>query len=231
MRAATPSPAEPDLPDELPSAELSELGHDDRLSELNLKDLDLHEQSARGVSIKACRLSATDLSGSRLEHLSLVDSVVETCNLANVRGHSAQLRKVSVRNSRVTGIDLGSATLRDVAFRDCRIDLASFSTARLQRVSFEDCILSQTDFLTAQLDSVRFVRCELRNADVRGARLKGCELRRSDLTGLQGVDSLRGIAMEWADILDGAGVWAAALGIEILDPDTPAGTSRPRPSG
>jgi hypothetical protein len=41
--------------------------------------------------------------------------------------------------------------------------------------------------------------------------------------GLQGVDSLRGIAMEWADILDGAGVWAAALGIEILDPDTPAG--------
>ena len=222
MRAPTPSPAEPDLPDELTPAELRELGHDERLNELELRDLDLHDQSARGVSISACRLASADLSGSRLEHLSLVDSVVQTCNLANVRGRSAQLRKVLVLGSRVTGIDLGSATLRDVTFRDCRIDLASFSTARLQRVSFEDCILAQTDFLDAQLDSVRFVRCELTNADVRGARVKDSELRRSDLTGLQGVDSLRGIAMEWTDILDGAGVWASALGIEVLDPDAPA---------
>ena len=36
-------------------------------------------------------------------------------------------------------------------------------------------------------------------------------------TGLQGVESLRGAAMEWPDILDMAGVWAAALGIEVLD--------------
>jgi hypothetical protein len=29
---------------------------------------------------------------------------------------------------------------------------------------------------------------------------------------------LRGAAMEWPDIVDMAGIWAAALGIEVLDP-------------
>jgi uncharacterized protein YjbI with pentapeptide repeats len=54
-------------------------------------------------------------------------------------------------------------------------------------------------------------------ADFRGARLQGCEFRRSDVTGLQGLASLRGAAMEWADLVKMAGVWAAALGIVVLD--------------
>jgi hypothetical protein len=36
---------------------------------------------------------------------------------------------------------------------------------------------------------------------------------------MQGVESLRGAAMEWSDIVGMAGVWAAALGIEVLDGD------------
>jgi uncharacterized protein YjbI with pentapeptide repeats len=86
-------------------------------------------------------------------------------------------------------------------------------------VTFEDCLLQQTDFLEAQLDAVRFHRCDLARADFRGARLKACEFRRCNLTGLEGVGSLRGAAMEWPDVVEMAGVWAAALGIEILDPD------------
>ena len=62
-------------------------------------------------------------------------------------------------------------------------------------------------------------------ADFRGARLTHCEFRRSDLTGLQGVESLRGAALEWPDIVEMAGVWATALGIEILEADGPGQTS------
>lgn len=67
------------------------------------------------------------------------------------------------------------------------------------------------------LDAVRFHRCDLTRADFRGARLKRCEFRGSDLTGLEGVESLRGAAMDWPGIVEMAGVWAAALGIEVLD--------------
>ena len=85
-------------------------------------------------------------------------------------------------------------------------------------MTFEDCLLAQTDFLEAQLESVRFHRCDLSRGDFRGARLHRCEFRRTTLTGLQGVENLRGAAMEWVDILDMAAVWAATLGIDILDP-------------
>ena len=67
--------------------------------------------------------------------------------------------------------------------------------------------------------SVRFHRCDLSRADFRGARMQRCEFRRSDLTGLQGIENLRGSAMEWPDIVGMAGLWATALGIEVLDAD------------
>lgn len=121
--------------------------------------------------------------------------------------------------SRLTGVHVPEGRLLDVAFVGCRIDLASFGFSKLLRVTFEDCVLRQTDFLEAELDSVRFHDCDLTEADFRGARLQACEFRRSNLNGLQGVTSLRGAAMEWPDIVELAGVWAAALGIEVLDVD------------
>jgi len=74
-------------------------------------------------------------------------------------------------------------------------------------------------FLEAQLDDVRFHRCDLTRSDFRGARLKRCEFRRCNLTGLQGVESLRGAAMEWPDIVEMAGLLASTLGIQTLDTD------------
>jgi uncharacterized protein YjbI with pentapeptide repeats len=74
-----------------------------------------------------------------------------------------------------------------------------------------------TTFLEAQLESVSFRDCDLQRADFRDARLKRCEFRRSDLNGAEGIANLRGSAMEWPDIVNMAGVWAAALGIETLD--------------
>lgn len=86
-------------------------------------------------------------------------------------------------------------------------------------MTFDDCLLAQTDFLEAQLESVRFHHCDLTCADFRGARLKLCELRGCDLSGLQGVRSLRGAGLESPDIVETAGAWAAALGIGVLDTD------------
>jgi uncharacterized protein YjbI with pentapeptide repeats len=104
-----------------------------------------------------------------------------------------------------------------VTIENCRVDLASFAFARLVRVTFEDCLLVQADFIDAQLESVRFHGCDLQRANFRGAALERCEFRRSDVSGIQGAESLRGAAMEWPDIVEMAGVWAGALGIEVLD--------------
>jgi uncharacterized protein YjbI with pentapeptide repeats len=134
-----------------------------------------------------------------------------------VQARSASVKRVTIENSRLTGIVLPEAVLTDVTVRGCRVDLASFSFSRLERVTFEDCLLAQTDFLEARLASVRFHSCDLKRADFRDGRLERCEFRRSNLNGLEGAERLRGSAMEWPDIVEMAGVWAATLGIEVLD--------------
>ncbi len=216
-RAGTPE--QPDLSDDLAPSTLDSLSHDVVLSELELANSDLRDQHANGVQFQAAAVTDVDLSGSRLDDLRITDSEFRACNLANIRAQRANVLRVLVADCRLTGLHVSEAQLRDVTIRDCRVDLASFGFSRLERVTFEDCLLAKTDFLEAQLDSVRFHRCDLAEGDFRGARLQRCEFRRTNLVGLQGVEHLRGSAMEWPDIVEMAGVWAAALGIQVLDDD------------
>jgi uncharacterized protein YjbI with pentapeptide repeats len=211
-------PTRPELPEQLEQIELSALEHDERLAELELTGGLLVDQRARGVTFQAVRLTGTDLSGSQLEHLRIVDCMLKSCNVANVNARGARLKGVVIADSRLTGMALFEGELTDVMFQGCRVDLASFSSCGMDRVRFEDCVLTQSDFMEGRLQSVGFHGCDLTNGDFRGAKLKRCELRRTDLTGVQGVESLRGLAMEWPDIVEMAGVWAGALGIEVLDP-------------
>jgi hypothetical protein len=64
---------------------------------------------------------------------------------------------------------------------------------------------------------VRFHDCDLTGADFRGARLQACELRRSNLSGIEHASGLRGASLEWPYVVELAGVWAAELGIGVLD--------------
>jgi uncharacterized protein YjbI with pentapeptide repeats len=219
MPRATPSPGQPQLPHQINPGKIEALHHDDRIGDIELSDIAMIDQHANGVTFETVKLARVDLSGSRLEHLHIVDGALDGCNLANLRGRNANMKRVRVKSSRLTGIDLAESALSDVTVSGCRIDLASFGFSRCERVTFEDCLLVQTDFLEAQLDAVRFHSCDLTHADFRGARLKRCEFRGSDLTDLQGVESLRGAAIDWSCIVEMAGVWAAALGIEVLDAD------------
>ena len=78
-------------------------------------------------------------------------------------------------------------------------------------------MLAQAEFREALLRSVRFEHCDLTEADITGLRLDG----------LAGAERLRGAAMPWGDIVGHAGVFAAALGIRLLDAEEPAPVRRP----
>jgi uncharacterized protein YjbI with pentapeptide repeats len=216
-RAAVP--VAPDIPPQLDPAALTELAHEARLFEVDVRDAELPGGWAIGVGIRSARLRAVDVSGSDLEQLHALDAILHGCNLANVEAPRANLVRVSLTGCRLTGISLFEAFLRDVTFTGCRIDLASFGSGRLQQVTFEDCVLTQSQFLESELQSVRFHDCDLTQVDFRGARMDRCELRGCDLAGAHGVPQLTGSAMPWADIVAHAGTWAAALGIAVLDDD------------
>jgi hypothetical protein len=64
---------------------------------------------------------------------------------------------------------------------------------------------------------VRFHDCELTETDFRGATLRRCEARGSELQSLRGVERLRGLSMPWAEIVANADIWADALGIGRIE--------------
>jgi uncharacterized protein YjbI with pentapeptide repeats len=147
----------------------------------------------------------------------LADAAGTDLDWANEQRRGLSLTRVELRLCRLTGSELAEATLLDVTFADCRLDLVGLRMAKLERVVFRDCRMAECDLYDATLTDVLFERCELRKATLAGARLKRVELRGCDLTGLDGVEALRGARMPWNDVLENAPLFAAALGLEILD--------------
>lgn len=148
----------------------------------------------------------------------LRDVTVEDADWAGsrpVRGLEA--RRVELRRCRLTGAELAEARLSDVTFDNCGLDLVNLRFAKLERVVFRDCRMIECDLYEASLKDVLFERCRLREATLSAATLQRVELRGCDLSGLRGVESLRGARMPWNDVLENAPLFATAAGIEIVD--------------
>ena len=212
-------PRPPRLPAQLEETPSGTLEHEATFSDASLPNVAWSGQQAGGVRLQAVRLVNGDLSGARLEKLGLSDCELTRCELANLEGRGTQATRVRVQESRLTGIGFPEGTLRDLLVRGCRLDLASFGFAQLIRVTFEDCLMAETSFLGARLEQVRFQGCDLSRADFREASLQRCEFSSSDLTDLQGVAQLRGAAVDRAGLVANVDLWAAALGITVLDAD------------
>lgn len=217
--AAATSPDPPELPSELAPLDGAAIEAEASFVEVELSGDAWPGEEGKDVSFKASRLANVDLSGAVLERLWLSHCELRACNLANLQATAARVQKTRISDSRLTGVAVAEATLSDVTFSGCRIDLAAFGFAQLERVTFADCVLTQSDFLEARLRHVRFHDCDLTGADFRGARLQACELRRCNLSGVEHVSGLRGASLEWPYIVELAGVWAAELGIGVLDQD------------
>jgi uncharacterized protein YjbI with pentapeptide repeats len=147
----------------------------------------------------------------------LVDLVAENQDWSNARAARSSIRRVELRLCRLTGVELAESELSDVVFADCRLDLAGLRFSKLERVVFRDCRMTECDLYGATLKDVVFERCELREATLTEVTVRRVDLVRCELAGLHGAEALRGARIPWDDVLQNGPVFAAALGIEILD--------------
>ena len=162
-------------------------------------------------------LGGEDLSGASVRGFELTDAVLRNCNVANLTAVKASFSRCAFAGCRMTGLAVPDSGLEDVRFTDCLVDLAAFGFSRLRRVIFDGCVLRDADFTDARFESVRFHRCELQGATFTGARFAKSEMRGCTLDGLRGIEGLKGVAMDWSDVVGLAGAFAAALGIEVID--------------
>lgn len=158
-------------------------------------------------------------AGARAHGFEMTDVVARGGNLANLTLVKGSLQRCAFSGCRMTGLALADTTLQDVRFTDCLIDLSAFGFSRFRRVIFSGCILRDADFGDARFEHSRFHRCELPGARFTGARFTTSEMRGCALEGVQGIEGLKGVAMDWSDVVGLAGEMAAALGIEVIGED------------
>jgi uncharacterized protein YjbI with pentapeptide repeats len=137
-----------------------------------------------------------------LELADMVDAVAEDADWANRQARGLVARRAEWRRCRLTGAELAEAALSDLTLDECRLDLTGLRMAKLERVAFRDCRMAECDLYEAELKDVLF---------------EGCELRGCRLDGIRGLASLGGARMPWGDVIENGHLFAAALGVEIVD--------------
>ena len=211
------APKDPDLPDDLPAAEVPPKLEGVVLERRLLKNLDLSNREASRLELLQSRVVEVDLSGSNLTSAAARDLTATGGSWANTRADGARLRRVQFENVRLTGTSLANSSIEDATFVECRIDLASFRFARLERVRFESCRMEEADFYDVRFTCAVFEDCALTGASWAGATFTRSEMRRCDLSGGMNIDRLRGVRMPWSDVINAAGDFASAVGIEIIE--------------
>ncbi|MGH3138208.1 MAG: pentapeptide repeat-containing protein [Gaiellales bacterium] len=209
-------PAEPRLPDDLKVEPAGLVADGDELAQTEILGAawsDLHLAALHATEVV---FRDAGFSGSVLVDPAFRDTVFERANLANATFRGGSLTRVLVAGGRLTGLQVAETEIHDVVWRACGADMATFRHARLERVTFEDCVLREADFTGVRGEWVRFHDCDLRGAGFSHAELTRSEFRRCRMDDIEGIEGLRGTAMELEQMLALAPAMARALGVRLL---------------
>ncbi len=214
----------PRLEPDLTKAELprDDLVDDALLSELVFVDVNFGGRSARLVDIEGCRLTGCSFAGSRLDKLTVSDSILERCDLANAELSRGAMTRVELTACRLTGLAAPGAAWRHVLVSDCLADLSSFRFASLARAEWVDCRLQGADFVGADLTGAVFRRCDLTRAELSQAKATRATFIDCTWDGIRGISSLAGATIVHGSPIDALTFTAAmaqALRITLGDPD------------
>ncbi|GAB3655833.1 pentapeptide repeat-containing protein [Glycomyces tarimensis] len=180
-----------------------------------LKGADWSEQSGDGV-FESSAIRDTDLSGSVLAPLEIVDVTVDHSVLSNGRWERMTARRVEITESQLVGWQAQFSLASDVYIADCRADFAGISIGTAKGpIVFERCRFMNANFL-GDLSKAVFLDCTFPGADfARVSNARGCDMRRSDLSGVNGLMSLKGSLITADQAVAIAGELAVAAGFKL----------------
>ncbi|MNL67363.1 hypothetical protein D3C87_1919370 [compost metagenome] len=80
---------------------------------------------------------------------------------------------------------------------------------------FDGCVLNDVDFYEAQLKNVEFINCTISRITFANARMMHVDISGSDVEGVNGISSLRGVTISYEQLMQLAPSFAAEAGIKI----------------
>lgn len=207
----------PQLPSELDKIAGGDFVSEATLDASHLKDADLTDHLAWGVSLDEVKLEKVILAGAKLEKFGGSDVIMHACDLSAVQSSEISLLRTAINDSRATGFDCSKGTFKDVSFTGCKLDMANFRFAKLTDVAFVDCILTDADFMGAEFKHVSFENCLLERTVFDQATMQDVDLRTSQLIDLRSWQSLTGATIDNVQLMTAAPYLANELGIKVID--------------
>lgn len=201
----------PDLPSE-PDIFLPPTA-DELLAEDNLiQSHDLRKASFRTLRAHGSVFESVQLSAAQIGSLTLRDTRLVNCDLANTIAHRLNCVRVEFHACRLTGLRSSAIEFRDVLFESCDLDYSQLPNALFHACEFRNCTLREADLQNANLSGALIHSSNLARCDLRGAQLTGADLRHSDVDSISiHRDDLNGAIV---DSLQAASL-ARLLGLDI----------------
>lgn len=139
------------------------------------------------------KLDHVDLAGQSLERVSITDSTLSAVNLGSILATSLYLRDVTLESCDLSNARLHEASLLRVMFRNCRLTGLQLTESTVEASRFSGCKLDFSQFRFANIKGARYEDCDLREADFLGATLRkvqfgGCALDLAEFFKVQGKD-------------------------------------------
>src|SRR5580700_4442772 len=107
---------------------------DETLSEVCVCDEDISKLRALSFTANEVRFEKVNATEAKLERTGLSDVEFLRCDLIATALPESSWRRVSVKDSHCSGLQLQTSTLRDVTFTNCKLSMANFRFSRMKNV-------------------------------------------------------------------------------------------------
>ncbi|OAP66876.1 pentapeptide repeat-containing protein [Psychrobacter sp. SHUES1] len=115
-----------------------------KLSDLNIKSLELADSNLIGVDFSRSTLKDVTLKNCQLQAAQFIDTKIRKCIFQNSNLERAKFIKAELKSINFEGCNIKGAT-----FKDCELQSAIFKGVDCKGVSFKGCNLRSANFLTA----------------------------------------------------------------------------------
>jgi uncharacterized protein YjbI with pentapeptide repeats len=180
------------------------------------------EPSTGDLQVVGSRLSGVRLTGAEIEGLTLLDTIVDSCELSGGVVSGWRCERVAFSDCRMTGIVAADFRARHVRFSNCQLDGAWLRSASFDHCELVDCDLTGADLYGSRLVASRLVRCRLDGVELSGVDADELALHGSSISGAKGIASLQKLIIGTDQVMELAIPLLVARGIRIDDDYLPA---------
>jgi uncharacterized protein YjbI with pentapeptide repeats len=180
--------------------------------------LEFDQLQAGGSRFLECAITDTVFSGGSMKRSRFTEVWMRRIRIVDVDLSESVWDDITVLDSSIAALQAYGGKVHRVVFVGCKLDSLNFREAELSDVDFDDCVLRNVDFSGAKLKNVRFRGTTIDAVDLTGASLSKVDFSAAgDIELITGAQSMRGAIINSHQLITMAPVFAAALGITIVD--------------